>query len=466
MTQDLRTSLEELVADGPPSLMPYELAQAAWSQGRRRHRLRQATAATVVLAVLGVGAAAVPFIHQPQRFAPADGGGSPAVEGYPQRIGHQWWVRDLPAKPGPMALLMQRVVHRDTYDQPAGWEAVSESGQRWRIPGIYGGNDDYPSLSPDGRRLAHLSGARGPYVIRDLVSGQVTTFPSVGSAVGSSETTYVTQGQAPAFWSPDGQHVVMAGFRDEPPYSGRALVLGVDGSVQLAHGRGFPAGWLDAQTVVWLAPETYRGSKPVPVDVEFTDLSGRALRSVTLATPMRPASLHGQWSSSVSPRGAEIQVIQDSTFSTVIRRFSLADGEPIGRAMSITDIVPACALAWADSTPVISVLEQGIAYPAQLTSTGAKRLIAIEPRVGSQCVVFAADALSGSRQGMPFGRSMAPWTWWWREILLAVLLTGSLVWFARRRIVVRRRRGSRQCELFDASVREDESNASTEQGSL
>lgn len=281
--------------------MPLELAQVAWSQGRRRRRLRHATAATVVLAVLGVGAATLPFIHQPLPFAPADGGGSTAVEGYPERIGHQWWVRDLPAKPGPMALLMQRVVHRDTYDQPAVWEAVSESGQRWRIPGVYGGYDDYPSLSPDGRRLAYLSGARGPYVIRDLVSGVVTTFPSVGPAVGTSERTYATQGQAPAFWSPDGQHVVMAGFRNEPSLSGRALVLGIDGSVQLAHGRGFPAGWLDAQTVVWLAPETYRGSKPVPVDVKFTDLSGRELRSVTLATPMRPASLHGQWSSAVSP---------------------------------------------------------------------------------------------------------------------------------------------------------------------
>lgn len=449
MTQDLRSSLEDLVAEGPPRLVPRELAQAAWSQGRRRRRLRLATMTTLVLVLLGVGVGVGvgvdPFHSHSPRFPPADGsggvGGEPAVGGYPERIGHQWWVRDLPAKPGPLALLMQRVVHHGTYDQFVGWEAVSESGQRWHLAGIFGGNDDYPSLSPDGRKLAYLSGVDGPYVIRDLVSGRVTTFPSVGSAIPRGSSTYSTQGQSPSYWSPDGKHLVLDGFPRDLTHHGRALVLGMDGSVQLEHGRGWPAGWLDASTVVWLTPKTYGGREPVRVTVRIRDLSGTVERSVTLSTPLRPNL--GQWAGAVSPDGTEILVLtHESDFNTVFRRFSLADGRPVGPPMPVDYLGSTCAATWRSSTPVIPVLEGDNVYPGALSSTGVKRLIAIEPRVGSECVVWAADALTGTRHGMLFGLSMTPWTWWWRELLLGFLVTGLLIWFWGRWTVVRRRRGS------------------------
>jgi hypothetical protein len=439
MTQDLRSSLKDLVAEGPPNLVPHELAQAAWSQGRRRRRVRQLTIAALVLVVVGVGAVTVPLANHAQLFAPADGGGSSTVTGYPERIGHQWWLRDLPAEPGPMALLMQRVAHRDSYDQPLGWEAVSESGHRWRLPSVVG--DDVPALSPDGRRLAYLSGVQGPYVLRDLVTGRTTTFPQIGTGAIPSKTKYTSTGQSPAYWSPDGRHLAMSGFRNDSSYTGRALVLGVDGSVHLLRGRGFPAGWADSSTIVWLSPTTYRAHKPAPLPARFTDILGRVKHSLSLDTPMRTGTLH-QSSGAVSPNGAEMLVVQSRRFDDLIRRFSLTDGRQIGRAMPLDNLEPVCPVALSRSTPVATVLDQDNGYPAQLSSTGAKRLVAIEPRLGSECVVWAANALDGTRQGKLFGLSMVWWTWWWREILLGALLLVGLVWFARRRVAAQRRRST------------------------
>jgi hypothetical protein len=437
MTKDLRSALKDLVAEDPPNLVPHELAQAAWSQGRRRRRVRQLTIAALVLAVVGVGAVTVPLASHSQLFAPTDGGGSTSVGGYPERIGHQWWVRDLPAKVGPMALLMERVV-RNEY---GGWDVVSESGHRWRLPSVVG--DDVPALSPDGRRLAYLSGVQGPYVLRDLVTGRTTTFPQIGTGSIPSKTEYTSTGQSPAFWSPDDRHLVMSGFRNDHALTGRALMLGVDGSVHLLRGRGFPAGWADSSTVVWLSPTTYRAHAPIPIPARFTDLLGRMKRSLSLATPMRTGTLH-QSSGVVSADGTEILVVQEQQggFDNVLRRFSLADGRQIGPAQRIDNLVSACPVALSRSTPVAPVYNQDDAYPADLSSTGAKRLVAIDPWVGNECVIWAANALNGTRQGMLFGLSMVWWTWWWREILLVALLLAGLVWFSSRRVAAQRRRST------------------------
>ncbi|HEX6231868.1 MAG TPA: hypothetical protein VFZ63_01960 [Jiangellaceae bacterium] len=47
-----------------------------------------------------------------------------------------------------------------------------------------------------------------------------------------------------------------------------------------------------------------------------------------------------------------------------------------------------------------------------------------EPGIGSYCITWASDAISGERRGGLFGLSTAWWTWWWREIVVGLLLVG------------------------------------------
>jgi hypothetical protein len=436
MSVDLREALEDLVSDGPPSGSSLEVGQRAWAAGRRRRRMREVRMVAAVLLIVVLGALTLPLVRQADPVEPTDDDGFVSVHGYPERIGHQVWVGDLPSAPGPLAMLIERVAHHATYDQPLGWDAVSESGQRWHLAELHSENDDWPALSPDGRYLAYLAGVHGPWEIRDLVTGHVIRFPTVGSALGRPTTRYQTEGQSPWYWSPDGKHVVITGFRRD--HAGRGLVLGLDGAVTLLHDTGLPAGWLDDQTMVWLAPSRSGGGKRATVQVRFVDLRGTVERSVTLARHLPP--LLDQWAGAVSADGRQIAVTSSGNFADQVARFSLQTGRQLGRVDLGEQLGSTCATAWAGSHPVLPVLDDDDVYPGIATPNGFRRLVAIEPRLGPECVVWAQDALDGTRHSMLFGLSMAGWTWWWREVAIGLILFISSVGFVSRWMAVRRHR--------------------------
>lgn len=433
MNVSLHDALHELAEEQPRYAAPADLARTAWSAGRRRRHWRQAIVVAVVLALVGVGALAVQAVRSSLPVAPASGGSS-QVSGYPERIGPQLWVGDLPSRPGPIALLMQRVEHKEGWDDPVGWEAISETGHRWRLPR---GREVYefePTLSPDGTELAYLASMHGPFVIRNLVTGHVTRFPDVTSNEEPINRPYFVEGQDTAFWSPDGRHVMMTGGR--PDLMGTALILGVDGSIHQVLGQRFPVGWASNDISVWAVYTPKRSGTP-PVRLQMMNLQGRVVRTLTLDLRVASDAL-ARGDIVVSPDGSQVMVLRESNGSgSSVTRYSMADGDRLGRPDTFDDLGGVCPLAWAGHDPVVSVLNgDDNIDPVKVTPTGEQRFIEIAPRLGSSCEVWAADALTGTRHGSVWGLSNSWWSWWWKETLLitlaALALLTAAVLLARR----------------------------------
>ena len=177
MTSPLSDVLEDLAGQvGPADLAP-GLAARAWARGRRRQiRARVSRAGVAVLAVAAVALAVLPArsaLPEP----PAGSAGSPAM-GYPQRIAKPWHIGDLPAHGAPLAAVAFGSHQPGSWD--GWWYAVAQDGGLSHLPVATSFLDAVvPSLSADGRLLGYRDQRSGHYVIRDVVSGQVTAFPRV-----------------------------------------------------------------------------------------------------------------------------------------------------------------------------------------------------------------------------------------------------------------------------------------------
>lgn len=253
--ETLSRALRDAADDAPTTLdvSAEEWVSTSWRSGRRRRAVRgvaagaglaAAAALVVSLVVSGVGG-------MPSASVPADGSSRSsreAVTSYPQRIGHQWWVRDLPTAPGPIAAVVQTYSEDD--DAPATWEVVTASGTRYRLPGGRYSGDAVPVVSHDGSRVAWL--AEDGLRVQDLVTGTVRSFPQMGNGnlkVGSETEfldgrQYGLQAQSPGFFSPSGRSLAVLAVWNAPP-GGGVLVLGEDGAVIEVPGMHQPAGWLD-----------------------------------------------------------------------------------------------------------------------------------------------------------------------------------------------------------------------------
>jgi hypothetical protein len=429
MSSDLHDKLTDLVTEVPAFLVNDDLASVAWAAGRRRRRVRRAATAgllVVVLACAGLLAGRAMDLVRP--LQPAASQKSAGVDGYPERIGHQWWVRDLPSKPGPMAGLMQRT-------SPGGsdWYAVSESGRLWRLP-VQSDDDDSPTISPNGRYVGYLTSNRGPYVIRDLVNGTTTSFPGIGSGIESVRTTYFVYGQQPAFWAPDGKHLLIPGAL-RSPWRGRTLLLGLDGSIQVGRGNDWPAGWVDDSSIAWVEiPAHHSTPGGQPAEVTITNSSGVRQRTVELATRIREANVD-QWSFMVSPDGKAILLVKKYDLGgSVAQTFSLADGAALTPPSLVKNAATVCPLGWAGDAPVVPVADaQSSGDTATASDNETHPLVTVYPGLHSQCLIWASDALAGTAHGGPFGLSSAWWTWWWREILLGLAVLAAAGWGVWRR---------------------------------
>jgi hypothetical protein len=440
MSTPLRDALEDLVTDVAVHVVPEDLGPRAWASGRRRRWRRRIVPATVVVAAATLAVAVTPLtgeLRSGQAAADRDRG----VGGYPVRIGHQWWTRALPDRPGAVAALVQA----GPDNGPLVWYGVSETGHHWRLPDTWTGEDHHPAISRDGLRIGYLLGRHGPYVIHDLGAGTRTTFAAVGGGTLPIATPYYVEGQSPSFWSPDGRRVAQNGALRDLSTAG-AVVLSIDGSlayVRKGEGsadNGFIAGWVGDDALLWVKwwPPGENAGATATVVATVTGLDG-AVRHTVMLHPNSPwlGDFGSQWAATISPDAGEVLVIDESSGEGAIRRFALADGRETAPPMSIPDLAMPCGADWAGSEPTVQGYDHsaGAAFTAVWRGGEFRTAVTVEPGVGARCLVWASDALSGKAHGSFLGTTTAWWSWWLREIAaalgLAAAATGALL--SRRR---------------------------------
>jgi hypothetical protein len=417
MSQELRDPFADLVAEVPSYVVAD--ARAAWAAGARRRTRRRVSAAgvvVVVVALVGLGTGVLPHPHV---MAPAGDSGD-GVRGYPSQVDELGGGHPLPDRPGPLAAVLE--------SGTATWQAVSPDGQVWDVPQDDPSDSFPPALSDDGRMIGFLSGPT-TYVIRDLVVGDETRFPEIGdSSDVPRRETYWASPQAPAFWSPDGTHLLLRGARWHGKPSTDELVLGVDGTVAEVRGKhGYPVGWLDDDTIGWLDVGGPRRARTVALVA--TDASGVVERALPLDLPSRLLGSVSQWSGTLSPdRGLLALVLQDRDGSGpvagVLATVATRDGTVLRREDTPADGY--CSTSWRKDEPVFL---QSSDEMATLATNAGTRLMAFEPGVSVTCVLTAADALGGERhQGVGerlFGNGWL--SWHWREAVVAGLLAAVLL---------------------------------------
>jgi hypothetical protein len=412
---------------------------------------RRMTAAGLMAVVAAlVAIIAVPVAEEARTLRPGDR--EAAVSGHPVRVGHQWWVRDLPERPGPAAGLVDLVRENPRESTPRGWFVVSERGHRWRLPAEWDTGVN-PTLSPDGRFVGYLAAREGPYVIHDLSTGEKAEFGQIGDGESgpAGQPRFVLFDQQPSHWSPAGTRVQVRGF-DHSDDTTRLLVPGVDGTfttherwgddVSPAH----PVGWVDEDTVLllsWTAAEEPSASLDVVVREVSLDSEVRRTLPLQPATPWHTDFLD-QFAGTVSPGADRLLVLDDDRDGQQWTRiFSLRDGTELADPVW-TPLHPVCQATWAGAAPAVPmqvVAEDGTyhAVTAVVDGEQARQIVVAEPRLGSRCFVWASDALAGEARGGLFGTYDAEWTWWWREIAAALLIAVALLIGLRARVVRRRR---------------------------
>jgi hypothetical protein len=368
-------------------------------------------ALALMVSALGVGAGGWPWDDEPA-----------VADGYPQRIERPYVVRELPAKPGPLAGLLR---------DGSSWFAVSPSGRLWNLADDDDRFEVQPALSDDGRVLAYLrksDNGVGEYVIRDLVSGELTAFPDVSSGSGDSDATFFVSGQQPAYVSPSGDAVLVRGGRLDERRNDDGLLIDSDGVHELfVKGVGWPAGWAPDGRLAWLITPSFPIHTRTP-DVLATTVTGKEVgrRRLTLSRPMS----FDQWTARLSPYGDFLSLVSpDSGHSTLVR-VSLADGQEVGR-----DSVPElniCQPSWRGDQALLPTDDDALAEPS-----GAGVVVA-DPSLAVDCSIWATRALAGNEHhgvtGTVFGTSTSWLSWRWREVTAGLLLifAAFAFWWAGR----------------------------------
>ncbi len=348
-------------------------------------------ALALMVSALGVGAGGRPWDDAPE-----------SADGHPQRIERPYVVRDLPARPGPVAGLVS---------DGLSWFAVSGHGRLWRLDDVAEPLDVQPALSGDGRVLAYLretSGGGNEYVLRDLVSGELTAFPQLGNGDGGDLTFFVAP-QHPTSVSPDGKQVLVQGAR----LDGRnadALLVTEDGVREVfVKGVAWPVGWSPDGRLAWLVTPTHQPTQTP--ELLATDTSGKEIGRLPLEL-RRPATFH-QWSAALSPDGTVLTLVpEDADGGRELLRLATQDG-------SVVDRHPApeatgCAPSWRGDEPLVPTVDHVLA------DLDGGPVVVADPSLEAACSIWATDALAGDRHGgltgAVFGTSTSWLSWRWREV--------------------------------------------------
>ncbi|MDF2091510.1 hypothetical protein P0Y31_04060 [Knoellia sp. 3-2P3] len=467
MSRTLTEAFDELAEEVQPTDVGRDLAGVAWRQGRRR-RLRSRAGRTAAVAAAAAAAAAVVAVvvlGAPSALQqPVPPAGDGATVGHPQRIGRPLvpqLVRQLPERGSALAGVAF-AAHELGVGLRGAWYAVGQEGELWDLPiQRFFLAATVPAISPDGRRIAYSDEPSGRYVIRDVVTGQLTRFPTVGAMQlsGADEAgepaapPYRTAFQTPAYFSPDGTRVAVRA------YAGKAaapllLVLGDDGSlreVPLAEELTL-AGWLDDDEILVLRPLglAVSGGAEALVPERLT-LDGRRTPLARLSgegAAVAAASLD-QWSPSLSPDRRALLLAVDPTGADAVgpegpgRRiitFDLASGAQQTNTWTPADqadkpYAVGTPVEWQDGTWVLPRLEaEGLRLGPEGVADPSRALVVTDPRLHLTRLDLADDALSGPTHTSIWGTSVSTLSWRWPEAGLVAGGVGLVVllWLRRR----------------------------------
>lgn len=458
----LTRALREAADDAPTSLGRSVDAGTTWHRGRRRLALARAGNGVGLLAVLVVvlGLVLAPF-GVPRAAVPA-GQARDGVASHPQRIGHQWWVRDLPTSGTPVAGVLG-VVDGDDFS----WQAITPDGTRYDLPD--GDGSAWPAVSDDGTRVGYLAATPdGSYRVLDLVSGARTDFPEVGTANLGRDgrflggRTYAASDQTPSFFSPGKRRLAISGQRATG--WGGPLVLDADGGVTEVQGMDQPAGWLDDDRLLGREFSS-AGASPESDEIRLVVWDRRTgttspLGTLAVTAPGRgPFVPNAQFWGRVRGNGTLWLLvtereggIEERMATTGVRLPDLRPVDLRGRPVAgplLTDLedAPDRGLDWSRGVP----LARGEGALLARADGDGGPLVVLEPGVDVAFQVWAQDALDGAPSWTPFGTS-TPWlAWWWQEVALAgVAVLGA--WWLRRRWVRRPRRPAAERSVVGGRV--------------
>ncbi|KGN34993.1 hypothetical protein N802_00765 [Knoellia sinensis KCTC 19936] len=425
------------------------LAETAWRRGKRRQLARATATGVVTLAVLAVVASLVLGTSEavPDQLLPAGDGNSGGVSSYPQRIGHQWIVRDLPSRPGPMAAVVAM-----TKGEGSTWQVVSPTGRRYHLPGAASANQDlYPVLSADGRRLAYYDGEWDRVVVRDLESA-AEWFLSVGAPErtgpdGGFKTTreHELAMQHPGWFSPSNRYLAL------PTHDGPVVWDLHGGATWVVPTMRQPAGWLDDNRLIGrtfadgLATEATSSERTASI-VMWDSRSGTTTAvgsAVDFTTMASDTTTRGQWWGTVRNDGTLWISLDEMNGETgLLGGVRLPDLSPVdllGIPTPQQEWIEApqafTTVQWRGSEPLLpqTGTSGGNWWPPEGASTGRGQAVVFEDPHSVLATVWASDALSARPADTLFGTSTAWWTWWWKEIGLALAAVTGIVWWRRRR---------------------------------
>lgn len=412
---DLRERLDDLVTDVPPYVVPD--VRRAWAAGARRRLGRRIGAGVAVVVLVALAAGLVGVLPRSSDVPPADGEDR-GVDGYPSRIEKPWFLRDLPDRPGPLAAVIDTTTGLE-------WLAVSADGEVWRVPQEEPIDSFPPVLSDDGRMIGYLTG-HTTYVLRDLVTGEETAFPEItdNAELRADEGTWWLTSQAPGFWSPDGSRLLLPAYPwdDDGDRTAPQLVLARDGSVEEARRWGNAAGWLDDQTLAWVA------KRKGQVELVVTDDHGTVQRRLPIDVR---APYPSQWSAALSPDRSQLALVLSNSTGSLVT-VSTTDGAVLRREH--VGAPSSCLPVWVGDEPAF-VQTDG---EAMVQTVPGRNVMVVDSELGTACVLPAADALEGGRHEVVGDLLGSTWlSWHWQEVLLGVLgaaaVLTSFAWFLRRR---------------------------------
>ncbi|WP_243058920.1 hypothetical protein [Nocardioides sp. SR21] len=376
---ELRDPLDDLLTEIPAYVVPD--ARTAWAAGARRRTRRRLGVVAAVVAVVALVAGAVTWLPRAIEPQPADGEG---VGGYPARVLSPAVDRELPMSSAPLAMVYRRNGH-----DVSGWWVADAQGRSWEVsqPDVI---DSYPpSLSPDGTKIAYLANPT-MFMIRDLTEANGTQFETItdGAMTREDQGEWWAGSQTPSFWSPDGSRVLVRASGWSRDDRTTALVLGVDGTLTPLETPGFPAGWVDDETVAFVVDRTSEdGDQPAELRLVGTD--GEVERTVALDLPKRVAVWFSQWDVSVSPDGDRLAVVDSATSGTgAVFVLSVSDGSRLDRSETYGG--GSCSPSWQGSQPVVT-------RTGSLVTAAGEVVTDFDSRLDADCVMAASDALAGER---------------------------------------------------------------------